>query len=307
MPNTETSSRTIDIASVIDAIRDGKHQAALDMCAPLLTETSEDPVLNALAARAAQALGRHAEARAFLERSLSVRANHARTLVLFGQVCSNLGDDACALTAFDRAFYLEPRLAGAAFPLCAALLQTGDPRAQEILRHLLLRFPNEVEGWEQIGNTLLKLNKVEAALVCFQRANQSEPSFARSMREGLLLRELGRSLDAIAAFEKAVSLDPDSSRGWFLLGVSFQDSKEMRRATQAYRRALAIDPMLAEAAVNLGTSLQEAGDLEAAMIAYAQAVKIRPDTFGRIAQAMTTSQKGELWLDLSALRQSLAK
>ena len=62
---------------------------------------------------------------------------------------------------------------------------------------------------------------------------------------------------------------------------------------------------MAEAAVNLGICEQRMGDLEAAKNAYRQAMRIRPDTVGRIAQALTTAPKGELWLDLRALRASL--
>ena len=95
------------------------------------------------------------------------------------------------------------------------------------------------------------------------------------------------------------------ARAWFLLGVSSADAGRRDAAAAAYRRALAIEPTLAEAAVNLGTLLQESGDLAGAKAAYGEALRLRPDTFGRIAQAMTTSPKGELWLDLGALRQDL--
>ncbi len=95
------------------------------------------------------------------------------------------------------------------------------------------------------------------------------------------------------------------ARAWFLLGVSSADAGLRDAAVSAYRRALAIEPTLAEAAVNLGTLLQESGDLAGAKAAYGEALRLSPDTFGRIAQAMTTSPKGELWLDLAALRRDL--
>ncbi|MDQ0390450.1 tetratricopeptide repeat protein [Labrys monachus] len=249
--------------------------------------------------------GRPHEARALLQRSLAARPDHVPTWLAFGRLARRMGNDAEALAAFERAFHLAPASPEPAFLLCAALLRAGNPRAQAMLGMLLARFPQEAGGWEELGDALLKLDKLEAALVCFMRAGEAAPSFASAMRRGLVLRELGRAGEAAIAFEQAVTLDPTSSRGWFLLGASLQDARNLGPAAAAYREALAVDPALVEAVVNLGTVLQEMGDLEAAKAAYGEAVRMHAPAFGRIAQAMTSSPKGELWLDLAALRHAL--
>jgi len=53
--------------------------------------------------------------------------------------------------------------------------------------------------------------------------------------------------------------------------------------------------------------LQELGNLAAAKQAYGRAMKLMPAAFGRIAQALTTAPKGELWMDLGALRAHLSE
>jgi hypothetical protein len=45
--------------------------------------------------------------------------------------------------------------------------------------------------------------------------------------------------------------------------------------------------------------------MPAALAAYRQAVRLRPDTFGRIAQAVTAARTGFLCLDPAALRRLL--
>ena len=60
-----------------------------------------------------------------------------------------------------------------------------------------------------------------------------------------------------------------------------------------------------EAAVNLGIALQRLGDLPAALDAYRDGLRIRPDTLGRIAQALTAAGTGMLVLDPAALRRML--
>jgi cytochrome c-type biogenesis protein CcmH/NrfG len=99
---------------------------------------------------------------------------------------------------------------------------------------------------------------------------------------------------------------PGAARGWFALGIVEQDQRNFSAAAAAYEQTLENEPTMAEAAVNLGICQQEVGDLEAAKSAYRRAMRIRPDTFGRIAQALTMAPRGELWLDLRALRASLS-
>ena len=87
--------------------------------------------------------------------------------------------------------------------------------------------------------------------------------------------------------------------------MALQDGRLPARAEAAYRRALALRPDLAEAEANLGVVLQEQGDLDAAKQAYGRAINLMPSAFGRVAQALTTAPKGELWIDLAEPARSL--
>ncbi|MGA8653070.1 MAG: tetratricopeptide repeat protein, partial [Xanthobacteraceae bacterium] len=124
---------------------------------------------------------------------------------------------------------------------------------------------------------------------------------------GLCERRTGNAERAATAVSRAVALAPSNSDAWFALGLVEQDRHDFRAAADAYRRALEIRADFVEAAVNLGTSLQEIGDIAAAKAAYRLALRLRPDTFGRIAQALAAAPKGEIWLDIAALRNSLAR
>lgn len=254
---------------------------------------------------AAVRLSRHEEAASHAGRSLATRPDHAPTLVLLGRALRAQGLRAEAATALVRAVECAPTLARPAFLLCVAMLEDGDPRASQMLESLEARFPGEAAGWDEIGQVLSGLGQRQAALTCFARALRAAPDHARALRVGLTLKDLGRAAGAASAFRQALTFDPRSIRAGFLLGLCLQDSGDRAGAAAAYRAVLALDPTRAEAAVNLGTVLQDMGDLDAAKQAYGQALTARPDTFGRIAQAMTTSRRGELWLDLGALRRVL--
>jgi tetratricopeptide (TPR) repeat protein len=113
--------------------------------------------------------------------------------------------------------------------------------------------------------------------------------------------------EARRVLERATHRNPESARAWFLLGLTLQDEHLPGEAASAFAAARRAKPGFAEAVVNEGIAWQEAGDLDAARRAYGEAVRLRADTFGRITQAMTAAPKGELWLDLEALRLSLAR
>jgi Tfp pilus assembly protein PilF len=93
-----------------------------------------------------------------------------------------------------------------------------------------------------------------------------------SLKLGLCLQRTRDVESARVALERAVTLGPPSSEAWFALGLIRQDQREHAAATKAYRRAL----------------------------------DVRPDSFGRIAQALAAAPVGEIWLDVAELRRSLA-
>lgn len=213
------------------------------------------------------------------------------------------GYELAAVAALREAVQQRPEHGDAHFLLCALLLKRGDPDAGRVLGEGLARFPQPSAGWLDIAEVLLAKGQKAAALVCLGRG---VPDAALSIRRGLLARDLGRLREARDAFADAVRRDPASPRALFLLGTAAQDLHDLPAAAAAYRAVLRLDPDRAEAAVNLGTVLQQAGDLAGAKAAYARALRSRPDSFARIAQALPSAPKGELWLDLRALRQSLA-
>ena len=293
------------LPAIVEALNAGRNDEAADLCAARLALDPHGAALNELAAIAALRLGHAGEARAFARTSLVTRPGHVATLILSGRAARALDDAADAVSAFAAAAKVAPERAEPAFLLCAALVEAQDPAADPILQRLAAGFPRESAGWEDVARSLLGVGRQAAAAECLAKACRAAPAFRPAFNRGLILKDLGRAAEAAEAFAEAVGHDPGVARAWFLLGVSSADAGRRDGAAAAYRRALAIDPTLAEAAVNLGTLLQESGDLAGAKAAYGEALRLRPDTFGRIAQAMTTSPKGELWLDLGALRRDL--
>jgi len=69
---------------------------------------------------------------------------------------------------------------------------------------------------------------------------------------GFALARLGKPQDALAAYQKALELDPKQEQAALGLGWAYQYTKEYDKAIAAYTQAIQIDPKEASADANLG-------------------------------------------------------
>jgi tetratricopeptide (TPR) repeat protein len=327
------------LASALVELNAGRPEAAQQMCDRLCALAPQDPTTHQLAATIALRRGRFEDALRWSHSCLALRPDHTPALIVAGRAARALRNSTQAAIWFQRASELAPDQPEPAFLHCAARLENGDASARAMLDALLRRFPNDVEGWSEIGATLRKAGQSDAAVVAFARAANASEDPIHHNRLGAALQALGRLDEAIVAFERALDLAPGlaetrlalgtclrqtgalqrarseferladagacGGRAWFALGLVCEDLHDLSGAIRAYGLCAALDPSIPEAHVNLGLNLQRSGNLEAAIISYRRALQLRDDTFGRICQALTSAEKGALWLDLGRLRNSL--
>jgi tetratricopeptide (TPR) repeat protein len=120
------------------------------------------------------------------------------------------------------------------------------------------------------------------------------------------LRSIGAPRESLQHLRRLAALQPDRTAVLYALGLVCDDLRDWPGAIAAYGRCVELSPDMPEAHVNLGLALQKNGELDRAVDCYRRAMRLRPDTFGRIAQALPSTQKGMLWLDTRKLRRSLA-
>lgn len=328
------------INAALAALREGHIEHAGTLADALIKDDPKDPAAHQLVATVAWQRGDHDQTLRWAQSCLALKARHPPALLLAGRAAKAAGDLDLALQYFREAAQCAPDRADAAFMTCITLLERGDPKANDALQDLLRRFPNDAEGWHEVGLTLHRAGKLEAALVAFTRAAEVAQNPRHDIARAASLRELGRVGEAVDVLRKARSRSPgnteialrlalglhklgelaaaraelepvlnhDTTNAnlWFAYGLICQDSHDLDAAVTAYRHTLELSPELAEAHVNLGICLQQTGDIAAAKATFARALQLRPDSFGRIAQALSAEPRGELWLDPERLRQSLA-
>ena len=100
---------------------------------------------------------------------------------------------------------------------------------------------------------------------------------AEFFARGIALEEDATTqLEAIAAYNKCLELDPEHAAAHINLGTLYYSRQDYISAEQHYRKAVASDPRYALAHFDLGNVLDETGHLQEAILAYRQAVQLAP-------------------------------
>lgn len=94
---------------------------------------------------------------------------------------------------------------------------------------------------------------------------------------GIALEEdPGRTLEAVAAYERVLELDPNHAAAHINLGTLCYNRQEYAKAEQHYRQAIEVDPRYALAYFDLGNVLDETGRVQQAIQTYQAALQLAP-------------------------------
>ncbi len=104
-----------------------------------------------------------------------------------------------------------------------------------------------------------------------------EQTAAELFARGVALEENPASqLEAVAAYEKVLELDPAHAAAHINLGTIYYNRQEYTRAEKHYRKAIDVDPRYALAYFDLGNVLDETGRVPDAISAYKTALLLAP-------------------------------
>jgi tetratricopeptide (TPR) repeat protein len=122
--------------------------------------------------------------------------------------------------------------------------------------------------------------KVFASVPVTKPSPAQEPAsadVAELFARGVALEEDPRNqLQAIAAYERVIELDPDHAAAHINLGTLYYNRQDYRAAEEHYREALRIDPRYALAHFDLGNVLDETGRVSEAVQSYLTALQLAP-------------------------------
>lgn len=128
------------------------------------------------------------------------------------------------------------------------------------------------------GDALLADDRLDDALIQFQRATELNPKLAVAhSRLGTVYERLGDYDRAIDRFIEAIRHNPFSFDDTLSLARLYQFMHRAINAIQAYLHAVELHPKDFEAQLNLGVCYQETGDAQQAAERFRKAIEIDPN------------------------------
>jgi Flp pilus assembly protein TadD len=118
------------------------------------------------------------------------------------------------------------------------------------------------------------------ALPFFLEAARLMPGAGGFVDVGNTLADLGRLPEAVAAYQRALQLDPASDVAHFCLGNAFGRLDRLEEAAAHYTEAARLQPGNAEARNNLGVVLARLGRIDAATAQFEAALRLKPGYAG---------------------------
>ena len=144
----------------------------------------------------------------------------------------------------------------------------------------------QIAGQKMEAITGQLLLDFEAAHAAAPTAIPSKPVLSRAValreaevwfQRGLTLEETGAPVDqALAAYEQAITLNPEAAGALVNLGTIYFRMDKLARAETLYQQAIAADPLYPLAHFNLGNLYDERGDGAKAREHYLTALKLNP-------------------------------
>jgi tetratricopeptide (TPR) repeat protein len=257
------------LSRALAADRDGQLEEAARSYLDALNRKPGLAVLHANLAWVYVRQGRLNEALIQLERAIQLDSRDPSSYRLLGRVLRDLENPERALEAFELAVELDPSAREGYLEL-ADLHQSRRelPQAEEWLTRYLDLDPDDVETLYFLGTVLSYQNELARARAVLEKVIAAEPGHARAWFrkahvEAQMPTERSSALDS---YRKSLELDSTQAYVWYEYGILLDKLSLANDAIAAFERAIALDPDLAEASYALGNSLSRAGRAEEARL-----------------------------------------
>jgi tetratricopeptide (TPR) repeat protein len=220
---------------------------------------------------------RPSEARASLERALSLDGRLQSASLKLSSALAELGETEAARCALDSTLQRDPALK--ALAEAAELFSAGRLEdAEKAFRRVLARHPGHVDALRGLANVAKRMLHQRDAAALLRRTVELAPDFAAAWDElGTVLIELDEYDEAVASIRRAVQLEPGSVSHQLNLGSALARAGQHMAAIEAYERARSLDPERPGILLALGNALKTVGRHEDAIAAFRRAIELRPE------------------------------
>jgi tetratricopeptide (TPR) repeat protein len=138
--------------------------------------------------------------------------------------------------------------------------------------------PNAWLAHDELGNTLIKVNRPDEAIAHFNKSLELDPRQPKVHNNiGIALIKMGKLPEAMEQFEQALRLQPDFPEAHHYLGLALMQTHRTDEAIEHFRRALQLKENYPEAYDSMGQALLEMNRAEAAILCFERSCRLDPD------------------------------
>lgn len=149
--------------------------------------------------------------------------------------------------------------------------------AERLLPKILEWLPEKPGAWYCLGANLNRAHQFGEAIAAFQRAIELEPTYISPYHGlGNIYDRLGQYEKAKASYQQAIELNPHNPFPHYGLGNVYRALREYDKAIASYERANSLEPSLGYPYHGLGQVYRELGRHDDAILAFQQAIYINP-------------------------------
>jgi predicted O-linked N-acetylglucosamine transferase (SPINDLY family) len=213
-----------------------------------------------------------------------------------------------ALDAIDRAIDLKPDYASAYNNRGLVLKDMEQPiEEQAAYRQAIAIDPEFIQAHNNLGNSLRRQEQYQEALSCFEIVLNKTHTPEVFCNYGLVLWNLKRYQEALAAQDQAIALKPNYANAWTQKGQALGSLKREQEAIECFNRALQINPNFAEAYNGLGLAYHSQKNYQSAAEHLKRSTQLKPDVVPYwINYGHTLKELKEYQAEIECYQQALA-
>jgi predicted CXXCH cytochrome family protein len=163
-------------------------------------------------------------------------------------------------------------------------------------------------GILHLAEAAVRQGKPEEAVTWAKRLLELDASVQPQVMAGRLFHAAGETELALAAFERAVALDPGHVEGWYVLAMFRGEQGNVEEAMDAFRRVVLLEPEHGRAWYNLGLAQVKSGSPDAGLLSLGKAEQVSLQSADPAYAAATVyAQQGKRNQAIAALERALKR
>ena len=263
----------------------GNLEQAEQACRHALTLRPDYVKAHVYLADTLKAMGRSEEAVTSYQQALKLQPGAAEIYLNLGNAQQDLQQWAPAIVSYRAALHLAPHMKVVHANLAAALRESGDHvNAVAEYRKAIAAANDKTSNTDraalhfQMGLALQSQDQPEAAIAAYEQALTLNPDAVTTLTSlGLLECRQKNYPAAIACCQRVLELQPDDAQSWAHLAIVHGEARHRDLALDCFQRAIALAPGDVRAHMQLGDFYHTLREHEFAIAAYRHALECAPD------------------------------